>query len=324
MREDNLIATIFAPLAGEPGVRFDDDCAHVPAAYLAKGAVVTMDTLVAGVHFFADDAPDLVAKKALRVNLSDLAAKAARPLGYLLSLALPKNHDAAWVRQFAAGLAGDQAEYDFALWGGDTVATPGPLTVTITAIGEPAVPGGLLRSGARIGDVIFVTGTIGDGALGLKVVTKTRFRDTLEAQDVSMLADRYHLPRPRLGFLEPIVDHITAAMDVSDGLALDLSRLARASGCAARLKAATVPLSPAGRRAVDSDPSLLNIVLSGGDDYEILFTAPPSAASAIVAHGSATGCSATAIGTMDDGEGLHIVDAEGRPITLENAGYQHL
>lgn len=324
MREDDLIATILAPLAGEPGVRFDDDCAHVPAAYLAKGAVVTMDTLVAGIHFFADDAPNLVAKKALRVNLSDLAAKAARPLGYLLSLALPKGHDADWVRQFAAGLAGDQAEYDIALWGGDTVVTPGPLTITITAIGEPAMPGGLLRSGARAGDVILVTGTIGDSALGLKVLTETNFRDALTAQDWSMLADRYHLPRPRLGFLEPIVDHVTAAMDISDGLALDLSRLARASGCAARLNASQVPLSPATQHAVEHDPGLLKLALSGGDDYEILITAPSSAVPVIVAHGDAIGCPATVIGIMEGGEGLSIVDAEERPIMLENAGYQHL
>ena len=324
MTEDELIAEILAPLAGGPAHALDDDCAHIPPGQLAAGAIVTMDTLVAGVHFFADDPPGLVAKKALRVNLSDLAAKAARPRGYLLSLALPKECGADWVRAFASGLAEDQSAYDVSLWGGDTVSTPGPLTITITAIGTPSDGGTPLRSGARAGDAVMVTGTIGDAALGLKALSDADFAAGLTEDERQTLIGRYRLPDPRVGFLDTVAASVTAAMDVSDGLVLDLSRMAAASGCGAELDLVAVPLSSAVARLAEGDESLREAAATGGDDYEILFTVAEAALPALDAHAAASGLAVTRVGTMTHAGGLRILDGEGREVHPASLGYRHM
>src|SRR5690348_4084861 len=167
--EDRLIATHFKPIARHPGAFGLTDDAAVFTPPKGYGLVVTADAIVGGVHFFADDPPDAVAKKALRVNLSDLAAKGARPAGFLLTLALPKSCGDDWLRAFARGLGADARTFDCPLLGGDTVYTPGPVTISITAFGT--VPRGVMlrRAGARAGDRVIVTGTIGDAALGLRL-----------------------------------------------------------------------------------------------------------------------------------------------------------
>lgn len=269
--EDELIARVFAPIAGPASLGLKDDAALVEAS--PEPTVATVDMLVAGVHFFPDDPPGAIARKALRVNLSDLAAKGAAPVGFLLSLALPTDWTNDWLAAFAAGLAEDAATYAAPLIGGDTTATPGPLTISITALGRASrfVP----RTGAKAGDVVYVSGTIGDAALGLALRRDPDLAARLSPSARAHLLDRYLLPRPRLDLVQLLRDHASAAMDVSDGIAGDLTKLCAASGVSAVVEAPMVPLSDAAREAIALAPSLFEIALTGGDDYEILFTAAP-------------------------------------------------
>lgn len=270
--EDELIDRLFSPLAGPAGLGLKDDAALLAAS--AEPLVATVDMLVAGVHFFPDDPPALIAKKALRANLSDLAAKGAAPVGFLLSLALPADWTNDWLAVFAAGLAEDAGGFAAPLIGGDTTATPGPLTISITALGR--TPRFVPRTGARLGDAVFVSGTIGDAALGLALRRDPALAARLSQPARAHLSDRYLLPRPRLDLVEILRAHATAAMDVSDGLAGDLAKLCRVSGVSAVIEAPLVPLSASAREAVALDPGLLEAALTGGDDYEILFTADAS------------------------------------------------
>lgn len=298
--EDELIAQLFAPLASEEGFGLRDDAALVP---LRSGdLVVTTDALVCGVHFFADDPPALIAKKALRVNLSDLAAKGAEPLGFLLTLALPTDWTNDWLRSFAAGLAEDARDFACPLYGGDTTATPGPSTLSITALGR--VPPGrfVARSGARPGDAIYVSGTIGDAALGLFVRRGEAFAGRLSADAREHLLGRYLLPRPRLELTRSLRDFASAAMDVSDGLAGDLAKLLRASGVSARIELAHAPFSSAVRQAVAADTALADIALTGGDDYEILCCARPEIAPRLEQAAREAGVQLTKIGEATPGD----------------------
>jgi len=317
-----FIAKHLRPLAaGVPGaLGLQDDAALLdppPGAEL----VLTKDAMVAGVHFLADDPPAQIAQKLLRVNLSDLAAMGAAPLGYLLALARAKETSEAWLAEFCRGLAADQAEFGIGLLGGDTVSTPGPLTLSLTAIG--AVPKGeaLRRSTARPGDDIWISGTIGDGALGLKVL-RGRLAG-LPAAHRDALVERYRLPQPRVACGAGLVGIAYAAMDISDGLVADLGHIADVSGVAAVVEAASVPLSTAAAAALAIDPQMRDAVLGGGDDYELLFTAPPDAAPSIAALAAGLGLPLTAIGRIEAGRGVRVVDAAGAEIALARAGYTH-
>jgi thiamine-monophosphate kinase len=309
--EDELIARLFAPLAGPAALGLADDAALLPPT--PEPTVVTADMLVAGVHFFADDPPALIAKKALRVNLSDLAAKAADPLGFLLSLALPPDWTNDWLGAFAAGLAEDARAFGAPLLGGDTTATPGPLTIAITALGR--APRFVPRSGARPGQGVFVSGTIGDAALGLALRRESGLLPGLSQASRAFLLDRYLLPRPRLDLVPTLRVHAAAAMDVSDGLAGDLAKLCAASGASAVVETAHVPLSAAAREVVALDPGLLETVLTGGDDYEILFTAkvgftPPPGV--------------TRIGGIVAGQASpQLLDARKEPVSLKKSSFSH-
>ena len=272
--EFERIASFFAPLAADfPGALglLDDAAVMRPAE--GCQLVVTTDTIVAGVHYIGDEPADLVAQKLLRVNLSDLAAKGARPVAYTLNIALPSEIDDDWLERFAAGLAADQRRFGIALAGGDSVSTPGPVTLTITAIGEVAAGAELRRVGARPGDAIYVTGTIGDGALGLKVL-RGGLAGLSEAHRAA-LTGRYRLPQPRVACGPRLV-----------GLAHGLDRRVRRAGRRSRpyrrglrrrrgrrgRRGAAV--RPPARRRWQLDPALRESVLGGGDDYELLFTAP--------------------------------------------------
>lgn len=322
--EAGLIARFFRPLATAPGAaRLLDDAATIPAAF-GMELVVTTDAIVAGVHFFPDDPADTVARKALRVNLSDLAAKGARPVGYLVTLALPDDWDEDWLDGFAEGLAADQDEFGVSLYGGDTVRTPGPLLVSVTAFGHAAEGQVPRRSGAAPGHRLYVSGTIGDAALGLNLRRDERLaaRWDLRRAEKEMLLDRYLLPEPRVALAAIVGAYATASMDVSDGLVGDAQKLAAASKVGAVIDAARVPLSPAAARAVHVDPTALGVALTGGDDYEILLAIDPDDAEAFEAEAAATGIRVTDIGVLtEDGEVR--VERQGRSLALGHASFSH-
>jgi thiamine-monophosphate kinase len=319
--EDDLISRFFAPIAGPQGLGLLDDAALLsppPGADL----VLTNDALVGGVHFFADDPPGAIARKALRVNLSDLAAKGARPLGFLLTLALPDEWTTQWLAAFANGLGEDSRDYGCPLFGGDTVKSNGPLMVSITAIG--AAPAGRMtrRTGVKPGDLIYVSGTIGDAALGLKL--RLGEGPLLELQDRRFLLDRYLLPQPR-GALAPAIRELAhGGMDVSDGFVGDLTKMLRVSGVGARIDLPKMPLSRATRAAVSADPRLFEIAATGGDDYEILASVAPSASSAFEAAASAVGIAVTFVGeALDASAGVCFIGPNETEVTFDRGSYRH-
>lgn len=318
--EFGRIARFFAPLAGPGGLGLKDDAALVECRP-GHRLVVTVDALVEGVHYLAEDPPDLVAKKLLRVNLSDLAAKGARPLHYLLVTALPSRLGDQWVERFAAGLGEDQRHFGVALLGGDSVATPGPAMLSLTAIGEVAAGGEIRRAGAQSGDRVWVSGTIGDAWLGLKVLRGEY--PALPPADRAALAGRFRLPAPRVE-LGPRLAGIAHAMcDVSDGLLADLGHICEISGCAATVSLPAVPLSLAAKSLLADEPIEPAGLVTGGDDYELLFTAPAEAEAAIKHLSAELGLPITAIGTIEPGAGVRLVDAAGSVIPVAQAGWQH-
>jgi thiamine-monophosphate kinase len=329
LSEDTLIARYFAPLAsGLPGARgLKDDAASI-ALPPGEDLVVTTDALIAGVHFFADDDPADIAYKALAVNVSDLAAKAARPIAYSLALALTRATEESWIASFARGLAEAQAVFGIALSGGDTTASPsGPLMVSVTAFG--GVPHGRMvaRGGAKAGDALYVSGTIGDAALGLAVRHGTAESKCWPLDDAgrASLLSRYLRPSPRLALRDALLAHSHAAMDISDGLAIDCARMCAASGVSARIEIAAVPLSVEARLAIGSDPQLLETALTGGDDYEILAAIPPAAEAAYAAAAASAGVPVARIGAFQSGgTGLALIAPDGSPFLTRRLGWDHL
>lgn len=318
--EFELIRRYFAPLAGPGSLGLTDDAA-VLEPRPGWSLVATTDTVIAGVHFLNHDPPDLVARKALRVNLSDLAAMGAEPLGYLLVTALPASTDEGWIARFTRGLSQDQAEFAIPLLGGDTASTPGPLSLTITALGQVESGRALLRSTGRPGDRVYVSGTLGDGAFGLKVA-KGGGAD-LPGPARAYLLDRYRLPRPRLALGRKLVGLASAAIDVSDGLAADLGHVCEASGVGAVVEAARLPLSPAARAIIEAGEGSLVEAVTGGDDYELLFTAPAEAKPSLAHIAAELDLPLTRLGEIRAEPGLAVLDAEGRPLALGVGGYRH-
>jgi thiamine-monophosphate kinase len=322
--EERLIE-LFRPIATNPGALALLDDAAVVAPPPGSDVVLKTDAIVAGVHFFYDDPADAVAKKALRVNLSDLAAKGAELLGFLLTLVLPADTDEKWIADFARGLKEDAEKFGCPLYGGDTDCTPGPITISIAAFGH--VPRGKMvrRAGAKPGDLMVVTGTIGDAALGLMLRREPNNAAfaRLDPAARSHLADRYLLPRPRNAIAVAIREHASASIDVSDGLAGDLTKLAAVSGVAASLDAKLVPLSGGARAALEADPKLIEQILSGGDDYEIAATVPENRLGALQAAASTAGIGLTTIGRIEQGEGIVIKGLDGKPITLRRGSFSH-
>ncbi len=333
MDEFQLIARYFKPLAAaEPGALGLADDAAVLGLPPGSDLVVTTDMLVEGVHFRPDDPPDSVGVKALAVNLSDLAAMGAESRAYVLALALPATwtdiHRGDWLAAFTSGLAKGQEEFAIALAGGDTVATPGPLSIAITAIGISPSAGAMRRSDARCDDEVWVSGTIGDGALGLMLLAGTlKLGNAALEQE---LVDRYRRPRPRLALGRHLAERAHACADVSDGLVADLGHICEASSKAALIERDRIPLSEAARAAVELRPELWATVLTGGDDYELVFTAAAADSAWIqeAAEGSATAVSrigkireATTSGAPEPV--VAVCDSDGRPVALHVSGWRY-
>jgi thiamine-monophosphate kinase len=318
--EFERIRRFFAPLAGPGGLGLLDDAALVECRG-GRRLVVTADAIVEGVHYLAQDPPDLVARKLLRVNLSDLAAMGARPLHYLLTTALPASLAEDWLERFAAGLAEDQRRFGIDLLGGDSVSTPGPATLSLTAIGEVEEGREIRRSGARPGDIVWVSGTIGDAYLGLQVLRGGY--PALAPEHRQFLAARFQLPEPRVELGPRLAGLAHAMIDVSDGLLADLGHICETSHLAAAVELAALPLSPASQAAVAAEPGLKAQLAAGGDDYELLFAAPEAAGERIAAIAGEPGLRLSPIGRMEAGAGVRLLDMAGAAIAVESAGYRH-
>jgi len=322
--EFERIARFFAPLAGTGALGLVDDVALIDVPQ-GQQLVLTTDAIIAGIDYLPDDPPDLVARKLLRVNLSDLAAKGAAPLGFLLSIGLPAGLPADWLKAFARGLREDAEHYGCPLLGGDTDRSPSGITVYIAALGAVPHGGMVRRKGARAGDCVVATGTIGDAALGLALrqdaAAAGRWR--LDAAGRDHLNSRYLLPQPRTAIAEALRRHASAAMDVSDGLVGDLAKLCRASGVSADVAIADVPLSPAAREVVAAEPALIETILTGGDDFEVIATVAPDRLETLRREAAAAGVTITRIGTVGAGQGAHFRDADGRALVFRRPSYSH-
>ncbi|MDQ0316044.1 thiamine-phosphate kinase [Amorphus orientalis] len=323
--EFEIIERYLAPLASDPGAAGLSDDAAVITAEPGTDLVVTKDALAADVHFFADDPPGSIASKVLRANLSDLAAKGATPAGYLMALALPSDWTADWLEAFVAGLADDQDRYGITLLGGDTLKASGGLTISITAFGRLPAGSIVRRSGAKPGDRVFVTGTIGDAALGLALRFEPGKASAWGLDDAmaAHLADRYLWPQPRTTAAAAVRRFASAALDVSDGLIGDLAHMASSSGVAARIGAADVPLSPAVAQASRIDPAAFEMALTGGDDFEILASVPEQSCDGFRDALTAIGVPVTEIGSIEAGEGIVVVGRDGQPMTLAGTSFSH-
>ena len=320
--EFDLIERFFRPLSrAAPGAFAlrNDGALLTPAD--GESLVVTKDLMVAGVHYPEGEEPSILARRLLRVNLSDLAAMGATASSYALGLALPADVADDWVEAFAAGLAHDQETFGVALIGGDMVGTNGPAVLSLTAFGTVAEGDCLTRSGAGVGDDIYVSGTIGDATLGLRAVRGELA--ALTAEDRAALAERFRLPEPRLALGAALVGTATCAIDVSDGLVADLGHICEESGVAAHIEAASVPLSEPAQHALEMGEAAVADLVTGGDDYELLFCAPPAQRSAMEALGRRLDLPLTRIGVIEGGEDVTVMDADGQPLKLGRAGYRH-
>lgn len=302
MNEFDLIARYFVPLA-EPfsgSLSLKDDAAllDVPAG---MQMVVTKDAISEGVHFMGNEDPALIARKLLRTNLSDLAAKGAAPWCYFLNIALPSLNEQ-YIARFAAGLAEDQTLFSIHLAGGDTIKTKGAATFSLTALGLVPKGEALLRSGAKIGDTIYVTGTLGDAALGLEALRRNKSEP--------LLIERYHLPQPRMEFGASLRGRAHSCMDISDGLLQDMNHICNASKVGAEIHRERLPLSDAAQNWLAGEPALWPLIYSGGDDYELLFTSSQEIEGA------------TAIGKITASSGVKLLN-EGKDITPKKLGYSH-
>lgn len=324
--EDRLIARFFRPLASHPGALSLADDAAVFAPPEGHEIVLTTDAVVGGVHVLPDEPPDTIARKTLRVNMSDLAAKGATPAAFLLSIALPHQTGEDWLSAFCKALKEDADAFGCHLLGGDTDRTAGPLTVTIFALGT--LPRGTMvkRSGAQPGHHLLVSGSVGDAALGLLLRREPALAErwSLSGQERDHLMARYRLPQPRVALADALRAHASAAIDVSDGFVGDLSKLLRVSGMSADVKLEAVPLSSGARKALEADASLRDTIFGGGDDYEIVCTVPDGKLDALSKAAVEAGITLTHVGCVREGrEPPFFLDATGTPVHFARRSFSH-
>jgi thiamine-monophosphate kinase len=314
MDEFDLIRRYFAPLVTAPGA----DDLRDDVAEIAPGLIATKDAMVEGIHFLPDDPLDTVAQKLVRVNVSDIIAKGGKPDAALLALVWPKGRPHEQLEDFARGLGKDLQRWGAHLVGGDTTSTDGPLTLSLTLLGKVGSRGSVRRSGAKPGEDIWVTGDIGDSWLGLQAATGALGALTDEAHN--QLVSRYRVPEPpRLAFADLIAARASASIDVSDGLVADAGHIAEASSVKMVIEAALAPLSATATHYVENGKADLRALLTGGDDYQTLFTAPQAARRAM----RSSGAKLTRIGRVEAGEGVVVLDAGRQAMTFEAAGWRH-
>jgi len=324
--EFEIIARYFAPLATDTGALGLKDDAAVLMVTEGHELVVTCDTIVEGVHFLKDDPPDSVGHKALAVNLSDLTAKGSRGYAYLLSLALPPEVSADWLEGFAAGLREVQDETGISLVGGDTTASLGPLTITITALGLVPQEQAVMRLGGKQGDQLYVSGTIGDACLGLRLLREPALAETwgLAEEDIAFLVNAYRRPGPNNDLAILVRNFAQAAIDVSDGLVGDIEKLCQVSHVGARIEAGHVPFSPAATKALRREPNLLPDLISAGDDYGVVVAVSEKSAPGFESEAEAKGAAFTLVGNLVSAEEeVTVVDAQGHPLELKHKGFSH-
>lgn len=322
MNEFSLIEKYFAPLAeGFPGaLDLKDDAALVTVSADSQ-LVLTKDAITAGVHFLADDPPEAIARKLVRVNVSDLAAMRARPYAIMLAAVFPDTIREEWIAGFARGLSEDCREFGIYLIGGDTTATSGPLTLSLTAVGLVGQGKEMRRSGAQAGDFVCVSGTLGDAALGLNIALGKL--DGLPGEARDFLLDRYRIPQPRIDLSLGLGDCVTAGMDLSDGLPGDVRHLCEASGLGVEIDIDALPLSSFAQDVVNAYPDFWSVVADGGDDYELLLTISPVKMKKAETIAARLGLRLTKIGVMTDAPDITFHRGSGEDVSLLLSGYQH-
>ncbi len=324
LSEFEMIEALLKPLSrGAPGAfSLTDDAAVLPEAKPGESHVVTKDALAIGTHMLPGDPPHTMAQKSLRVNLSDLAAMGARPVGFFMALCLSDETTETFIKAFIDGLAGDVETFSVPLMGGDVIKTAGPFTVSITAVGAVDKEAVLRRNGAKPGDSLWVSGTIGDGSLGLRAIKE----DLLELPEdlEAFFIDRYRLPQPRVALGQALSGVATACIDVSDGLVADVGHVCRASHVGCRITASDVPLSDAAKNVLRNQHAKLEDLLAGGDDYELVWTTPPELESTLPALAAAADVAVTRIGEMTEEREVHIVGEGGENLTVAQGGYRHI
>ena len=323
--ETDLIQTYLAPLAaGAPGAFGLQDDAAVISPEPATDIVISTDPVRAGVHFFETDRADDIAWKALAVNISDIAAKGARPLAYTMAIAFPAAPERAWMQSFAEGLRAAQTEFGCHLIGGDTDHSGSPLSIAITAFGSVPRSRMVQRTTATAGDHLFVTGTLGDAALGLALHRDATFLNReLTSGDRAFLIGRYLRPNPRLGLAPLLLATASASLDISDGLLKDLGRMAAGAGSGATIRFDALPLSPPARALVRSEPAIAGQIVTGGDDYEILFAVPPGKLDIFRTMAPAIPVQVREIGRLEEGGGVTLLDDRGQAMHFGRQGYDH-
>ncbi len=321
MQEFSFISKLLSPLTfnNKEALGLKDDAAIIPSKP-GYDIVITKDMIAEGTHFFKGDDPKNLAKKLLRVNISDLAAKGATPYCCFLSIALPKNISEKWLKDFSSSLKEDLNLYGLFLSGGDTIAHNGNLVLSLTALGLIKKNKTILRSGAKEGDLIFVTGNIGDSYLGLQIL-KGDLQTT--KKNCELLVSRYHLPQPRIQIGKKLVNIASSAVDISDGLIADLEHICECSEAAAIINLNDIPLSTMARDITKKHPNLLLNIISGGDDYEILFTASQDKFKQIKQLSKSSGIPIIKIGSITKGKNIRLLDDNGKEIEIKNKGYEH-
>ena len=323
--EFDRIKKYFRPLASNErgALKLLDDAAVLPVEDTSK-IVISADALVEGIHYFGEEEADLIAQKSLRTNLSDMAAMGAAPWVYTLSLSIGpivRGGLDQWLGSFVKGLKKDQNKYDIGLVGGDTVIGSGPTVISITILGKANSGTIITRNGASVDDDIYVSGTIGDSAIGLKIIKEPI--NELAWSDQLYLKDRYYLPRPRVKLGMGLVGVASAAMDVSDGLIQDLEHLCSASNLGASINWPRLPLSKPVEHLLSKKIIPISVIANGGDDYELLFTAPKRLRARVAAIAKASGVVVTRIGHTNKGSGVRLLDETNSSINLIGTGFKH-